>query len=74
MDGQYVVVSSITYAYKGKNLLEKKGIWSNIERPPKRLSSCGCHYALKIKNSSAVRAVQILESAHIRIVATGGEE
>lgn len=72
MEGLYVVVSSITYAYKGKNALERKGIRAYIERPPRNLSKCGCHYALRIKNAPLDKAVQILMDARVRIITSGG--
>lgn len=74
MSGQYIIVSSITYAYKGKNALERKGIRSNIERAPLTLSDCGCNYAIRIGNSSLMRAVEILENAHIRVISSGEAE
>lgn len=72
MEGQYVVVSSITYAYKGRDALERKGIRVKIQKAPKDLSSCGCHYVLKIMNSPLWKAVEILENAHVKIISTGG--
>jgi hypothetical protein len=72
MGGQYIIVSSITYAYKGKSALERKGITANIERAPKNLSDCGCHYALKIINAPLSRATEILNNAKVRIISAGG--
>jgi hypothetical protein len=72
MSGQYVIVSSITYAYKGRDALERKGIRASIERAPANISDCGCHYAIKIGSASLDRAVQILSDAHVRVISTGG--
>lgn len=72
MDGQYVIVSSITYAYKGRDALERKGIRVKIQKAPKNLSSCGCHYVLIIMNAPLWKAVEILESAHVKLISTGG--
>lgn len=73
MGGQYIIVSSITYAYKGKELLERKGIRAGIERAPSSISECGCNYAIRIGNNvSLQRAVQILNNAHIRVLSYGG--
>jgi hypothetical protein len=69
---QYVVVSSITYAYKGKNVLERKGIRASIERAPASISSCGCHYVIKFGNVPMNRVIQLLNEAHIKIISTGG--
>jgi hypothetical protein len=72
MSGQYVIVSSITYAYKGKSALERKGIKVSIEKAPKEISDCGCHYAIKILNSPLNVAVDILNNAKVKIITTGG--
>ncbi len=72
MGGQFIIVSSITYAYKGKTALERKGIRVNIERAPKNLSDCGCHYALKILNAPLSKAIEILKNARVRIISSGG--
>lgn len=72
MSGQYMIVSSITYAYKGKSLLERKGIRAEVEKAPASISECGCHYAILIGNASMQRAVQILNHAKIKILSTGG--
>lgn len=73
MSGQYIIVSSITYAYKGKNILEKKGISADVERAPSEVSKCGCQYAIKVKRGFLDKAVKILEDSHIRIISTWGE-
>lgn len=72
MGGEYIVVSSITYAYKGKSVLDRKGIRAAIERAPKELSRCGCYYALQIKNIGAKDAAEILRAAHVKIISVGG--
>ncbi len=72
MSGQYIIVSSITYAYKGKSVLERKGIRADIERAPANLSDCGCHYAIKISNASVDKAVHLLSNAKIKVISTGG--
>ena len=72
MSGKYVIVSSITYAYKGKSALERKGIKVDIEKAPKEISECGCQYALKILNAPLYMAVEILNNARVKIITTGG--
>lgn len=67
----YIIVSSITYAYKGQRLLERKGCTAYIERAPTQLSKCGCHYLLRIHGFPLERAVQILRQGRVRIVDTG---
>lgn len=74
MGEQYIVVSSITYAYKGQSALERKGFRVKIEKAPKELSSCGCNYALKVKNAPLSQVVEILQKAKVRIISTGGPQ
>ena len=74
MSRQYVVVSSITYAYKGKNILENKGIRASIERAPASISKCGCHYVIKVSNAPLDRVVKLLNDAHVKIISTGGAD
>jgi hypothetical protein len=72
MGEQLIIVSSITYAYKGRTALERKGIKVNIAKAPKNLSDCGCHYAIKILNAPVSRAIEILNDAKVKIVSIGG--
>lgn len=74
MSGQYIIVSSITYAYKSRDILERKGIRVRIERAPSEISDCGCLYAVKILNAPVDRAVRLLDKAHVRIISVGGAE
>lgn len=69
--GFVIVVSSITYAYKGKEALERKGCRAFIEKAPQSLSSCGCHYCLRIRGCSLQRAVDILKAARVKMIDTG---
>lgn len=74
MFGEFIIVSSVTYAYKGKNVLEQRGYKAYIEREPKRLSECGCHYIIRVKDVPIDRAVDILRSAHVKVVGTGRDD
>jgi hypothetical protein len=69
---KYVVVSSITYAYKGKEALERKGYSAYIQRAPADISDCQCHYIIKIKGCPIERAVAILNREHVKFISTGG--
>mgnify|MGYP001318615033 CR=1 FL=1 len=69
----YIVVSSITYAYKGRDLLEHRGCRVRVRRAPKEISSCGCHYLLEISGFPLDQAVAILRTGHVRIIKTGGD-
>lgn len=71
--GGYIVVSSITYAYKARDLLERKGCRVHVERASREISKCGCHYLLMIRNYPLEQAVAILDAAHVRIIKSGGD-
>lgn len=73
MGEPYIVVSSITYAYKGRDALDRKGCKAYIEKAPRHISECGCHYLLKIRNCPLERAVSILTSARVKILSTGSD-
>ncbi len=72
MMGGYIMVSSITYAYKARDLLERKGCRVQVERAPRELSECGCHYLVLVRQCPLEKAVAILDAAHIRILKSGG--
>jgi hypothetical protein len=73
MSGQYIIVSSITYAYKGKNALERRGYKAYIEREPLRLSECGCHYIIRIKDIPLEKAVELLKYYRVKVLGTGSD-
>ena len=74
MSGQFIIVSSVTYAYKGKNILERKGIKAYIEKEPYRLSECGCHYIIRVKDYPLDAAMEILKNARVRVIGTGRDD
>lgn len=71
MGEPYIVVSSITYAMKGRDVLGRKGCNAFIERAPRNISACGCHYLIKIRGCTLRRALEILQAAHVRVLSTG---
>jgi hypothetical protein len=73
MGKQFIIVSSITYAYKGKDVLERKGYKAFIEKAPRSISECGCLYSLVIRGCTLEDAVSILKAAHIKIIRTGSD-
>lgn len=74
MGEPYIVVSSITYAYKGRDALERNGCRAFIEKAPRHISECGCHYLLRIRHCSLDRAIEILKGARVKILGTGIDE
>lgn len=61
-----LVVSSVTYAMKAKDLLFRQGIRSYVERIPKTESN-GCGYGVYVPQDSD-RAARILQENNIRIL------
>lgn len=72
MSGQYIIVQSITYAYKGMELLERKNIRCSVERAPASISSCGCNYSIKLYDPRYFeRAVSYLKNSNIEVLSSG---
>ena len=59
MKKQLIMVSSITYAIKGRELLRGKGFKAYIERTPGNLDTAGCGYSIYV-SGDADAAEQIL--------------
>ena len=55
-----IMVSSVTYAMKGRQLLSRYGIRSDIVRTPSHIRGSSCGYSL-------YEAQRILEEAGIRV-------
>lgn len=62
-----LVLTSITYAMKSKDLLLNKGISSYLERIPKTAETGGCGYGLYVPRRID-EAEEILRQAGIRIL------
>lgn len=74
MNDQFIIVSSITYAFKARDVLERKGYRAFVEREPHRLSDCGCHYIIRIRGLTIDKALDILQKANVRVIGTGRDE
>lgn len=66
MERQLLKVQSITYAMKGKTILEKHKIAATIERTPKTGNEKSCGYSLAV-NKNAADAKKILEENGITV-------
>lgn len=70
--GKYLImVSSITYAIKGRDLLRKHGFRAYIEKTPAGMDSHGCGYSITLYERLP-EAMNILKQANIKI--TGNTE
>ena len=61
------ILSSITYAMKGRDLLNSKGIKSEIKRAPKNKVLSGCGYGLLV-HERVDEAAEILEESQIKVL------
>lgn len=60
-----IIVSSITYAMKGKALLQKHGFQAYITRLPQKKEGAGCGYCIYVSRNTDI-AEEILRSKGIR--------
>ena len=61
-----IMVSSVTYAMKGRQLLSRYGIRSDIVRTPSHIRESSCGYSLYVPKRTD-EAQRILEEAGIRV-------
>ncbi len=66
-----LVLSSITYAYKAKKILEQAWIHSSVIRTPEGLSEKGCSYSLAVRDDPD-RAAALLREQGIRVLRIAG--
>ena len=67
MGRQYIKVSSITYATKGRDILLNHGIRAHIERTHQPMEGDGCGYSIYV-NGDADAAEKILRASGIKII------
>ena len=72
MNRQLIMVSSITYAMKGRDLLRSKGMKAYIERTPGHMDRVGCGYSIYV-NGDINRAEAILRDGNIKIIGLSEE-
>ena len=61
----YFTFQSITYAQTALSELFRVGIFAELIRTPKRMSSMGCGYAVKVRSGDGYPAYAALRSAGI---------
>ncbi|MDE7389901.1 MAG: DUF3343 domain-containing protein [Lachnospiraceae bacterium] len=67
-----IMLTSITYAMKAKDILIRNGIRSDIVRTPKHNSPTGCGYSLYVPKKFN-EAISIIRSSGIKILGTVNE-
>lgn len=68
MEKPMILVSSITYAMKGRDILMKQGIKAYVERTPRTSENTGCGYSIYVPNKTD-EAEKILTQYGIKILA-----
>lgn len=63
-----LLCSSVTYAYKGRDILSRRGIRARVERPAASLGDQGCGYCLTVDAADADRAERIFRDSGVRII------
>jgi len=72
MTKKLILLRSITYAYKAKDHLAKKGIRVTVLRTPSSLSPCGCGFSIRTREDPK-RVCRLLEADGIRVVGIAEE-
>ncbi len=62
------ILSSVTYALKGKKILENEGIKVSLVKSGNIKELRGCGYGLKISSEQKEKAESLLVSSGIRII------
>ena len=68
MDCEFLIVSSITYAMKGKSELESRGISCKVEKIKNVAALGGCGYGIKVAKSASLMAKRYLSLSGVRVV------
>ncbi len=66
MSKTLILVSSITYAMKGKEILSRRGFKAYIERLPRGLQNSGCGYCIYV-DGDVDAAERILKASGVRV-------
>lgn len=61
-----IMVSSITYAMKGRDLLQRRGFRAYVERAPRGAEDAGCGYGIYVPDRTE-EAVELLKEARIPV-------
>ncbi len=63
------MVSSITHAIRGRDLLKNKGFKATIEKTPGKLDTAGCGYSISVL-AHIDAALKIISEAGIKVLGT----
>ena len=68
-----IMVSSITYALKGKEILSKRGFAADLVRTPKHKNVGGCGYSIYVPKDTD-KAEEVLREQGIRVIGRSDKE
>ena len=68
MDCKFLVVSSVTFAFKAKNILEEAGLSCKVEKIKDIATFGGCGYGVRIDAGYASAAVKALRRSNIKVI------
>jgi hypothetical protein len=67
MKKEWIVVSSVTHAMRGREVLERAGFRVQITRLPRGIENTGCGYCLAVDRDTG-RAEALLREKGIRVL------
>lgn len=68
MGCKFLVVSSVTFAFKAKNILETAGLTCKVEKIKDISAFGGCGYGVRIDAEYASAAVKALRRSNIKVI------
>ena len=73
MERPLIMMTSVTYAMRGRELLQRYGISAEVRRTPKNTRRQGCGYSLYVP-SKTDEAEQLLKKNGIKIIGRTAKE
>ncbi|PWL72708.1 MAG: hypothetical protein DBY25_02370 [Clostridiales bacterium] len=67
MKNNLILLRSITYAYKARDYLSRRGINVSVMRTPAAFTKCGCGYSIRVRQDAELVA-EMLERIGIKVV------
>lgn len=68
MGRQLLMVQSVTFAMKGKEILIRNGIFATVQRTPKLNKNESCGYSIAVVNNNKDKALKILAENGITVI------
>ncbi|MCI8497700.1 MAG: DUF3343 domain-containing protein [Clostridiales bacterium] len=62
------MISSITHALMGRDILRSKGLRAYVEKTPREVNHSGCSYSIFVDQDHFEEAEQLLKAQNVRII------